>query len=72
MSGAYASPRPQAGGKPSASWTLDSGFSRLAGRLSSRGIGLYLALYAIAGDPTEDAVIAPWWSLALIPSGTVQ
>ncbi|MGH3112492.1 MAG: ABC transporter permease, partial [Gaiellaceae bacterium] len=35
------------------------------------GVGLYLALYAIAGDTTEDAVIAPWWSLALIPIGTV-
>jgi putative ABC transport system permease protein len=35
------------------------------------GIGLYLALYRIAGDTTEDAVIAPWWSLALIPIGTV-
>ena len=23
------------------------------------------------GDATEDAVIAPWWSLALIPVGTV-
>jgi putative ABC transport system permease protein len=34
------------------------------------GIGLYLALYRIAGDTTEDAVIAPWWSLALIPIGT--
>lgn len=35
------------------------------------GIGLYLALFGIAGDTTEDAVIAPWWSLALIPIGTV-
>jgi len=35
------------------------------------GIGLYLALFGIAGDPTEEAVIAPWWSLALIPIGTV-
>jgi ABC-type antimicrobial peptide transport system permease subunit len=34
------------------------------------GIGLYLALFAIAGDTTEEAVIAPWWSLALIPIGT--
>jgi putative ABC transport system permease protein len=31
------------------------------------GIGLYLALFAIAGDTSENAVIAPWWSLALIP-----
>ena len=35
------------------------------------GMGLYLALFRIAGDPTEDAVIAPWWMLALIPIGTV-
>jgi len=35
------------------------------------GIGLYLALFAIAGDTSEDAVIAPLWSLALIPIGTV-
>jgi hypothetical protein len=35
------------------------------------GIGLYLALFRIAGDTTEDAVIAPWWSLALIPVATV-
>jgi putative ABC transport system permease protein len=35
------------------------------------GIGLYLAMYRIAGDTTEDAVVAPWWSLALIPIGTV-
>ncbi len=35
------------------------------------GIGLYLAMYRIAGDTTEDAVIAPWWLLALIPIGTV-
>jgi putative ABC transport system permease protein len=35
------------------------------------GVGLYLATYRIAGDTTEDAVIAPWWLLALIPIGTV-
>jgi putative ABC transport system permease protein len=35
------------------------------------GVGLYLALYGIAGDTTEDVVIAPWWSLALVPIGTV-
>jgi putative ABC transport system permease protein len=35
------------------------------------GIGLYLALYRIAGDTTENAVLAPWWSLSLIPIGTV-
>jgi ABC-type antimicrobial peptide transport system permease subunit len=35
------------------------------------GVALYLALFAIAGDTSEDAVIAPLWSLALIPIGTV-
>ena len=35
------------------------------------GIGLYLALFRIAGDASETAVIAPWWSLALIPVGTL-
>ena len=35
------------------------------------GIGLYLVLFRIAGDTTEDAVIAPWWALALIPIGAV-
>jgi len=35
------------------------------------GIGLYLTLYGIASGTTENAVVAPWWSLALIPIGTV-
>ena len=35
------------------------------------GIRLYLALCKIASGTTEDAVIAPWWSLTLIPFGTV-
>jgi hypothetical protein len=35
------------------------------------GVGLYIALFRIAGDTTEDPVIAPWWSLALIPIGAV-
>ena len=35
------------------------------------GVGLYLALFGVAGDTTEDAVIAPWWSLALVPIGAV-
>jgi putative ABC transport system permease protein len=35
------------------------------------GIGLYFALSKIASGSTEDVVIAPWWSLALIPVGTV-
>jgi ABC-type lipoprotein release transport system permease subunit len=34
------------------------------------GIGLYLALAKIASGTTADIVIAPWWSLALIPVGT--
>ena len=34
------------------------------------GIGLYLALAKIASGTTADVVIAPWWSLALIPVGT--
>jgi putative ABC transport system permease protein len=34
------------------------------------GIWLYLVLFRIAGDTTEDAAIADWWSLALIPIGT--
>ena len=28
-------------------------------------------LFRIAGDASETAVIAPWWSLALIPVGTL-
>ena len=35
------------------------------------GIGLYLALVKAASGTTEDAVLAPWWSLALIPVGAV-
>ena len=35
------------------------------------GIGLYLALVRAASGTTEDAVLAPWWSLALIPVGAV-
>jgi ABC-type antimicrobial peptide transport system permease subunit len=35
------------------------------------GVGLYLGLAWIASGTTDDAVIAPWWSLALIPVGTV-
>jgi ABC-type lipoprotein release transport system permease subunit len=35
------------------------------------GIGLFLALVKAASGTTEDAVLAPWWSLALIPVGTV-
>ncbi len=35
------------------------------------GIGLYLALAKAASGTTEDAVLAPWWSLALIPIATV-
>ena len=35
------------------------------------GMGLYLVLFRIAGDASETAVLAPWWSLALIPVGTL-
>jgi ABC-type lipoprotein release transport system permease subunit len=28
-------------------------------------------MHKIAAGTTKDAVIAPWWSLALIPVGTV-
>ena len=35
------------------------------------GIGLYVAVYGIAGGSSEDRVIAPWWWLALVPIGTV-
>jgi putative ABC transport system permease protein len=34
------------------------------------GIGLYVALAKIASGTTADVVVAPWWSLALIPVGT--
>ena len=35
------------------------------------GVGLYLALAWITSGTTEDAVVAPWRSLALIPIGAV-
>ncbi len=35
------------------------------------GVGLFLALVKAASGTTEDAVLAPWWSLALIPVGAV-
>jgi putative ABC transport system permease protein len=35
------------------------------------GIGLYVAVYGIAGGSAEERVIAPWWWLALVPIGTV-
>jgi putative ABC transport system permease protein len=35
------------------------------------GIGLYLALYAIAGGDGEDLVLAPWWWFALVPAATL-
>ena len=35
------------------------------------GIGLFVAAYNIAGGSSEDLVIAPWWSLALVPVGAV-
>jgi ABC-type lipoprotein release transport system permease subunit len=35
------------------------------------GIALYRAVYGIAGGDSEDLVIAPWWSLALVPIGAL-
>ena len=35
------------------------------------GIALYRAVYAIVGGDSKDLVIAPWWSLTLVPIGTV-
>jgi putative ABC transport system permease protein len=35
------------------------------------GIGLYIAVFGIAGGSPEDRVIAPWSWLALVPIGTV-
>jgi putative ABC transport system permease protein len=35
------------------------------------GIGLYLAVYGIAGGSAEDRVLAPWWWLALVPIATL-
>jgi putative ABC transport system permease protein len=31
------------------------------------GIGLYIAVYDLAGGDSADLVIAPWWSLSLVP-----
>jgi putative ABC transport system permease protein len=35
------------------------------------GIGLYVAVYGIAGSSSQDRVLAPWWWLALVPIGTL-
>jgi putative ABC transport system permease protein len=35
------------------------------------GIALYRVVYAIAGGNSDDLVIAPWWSLTLVPIGTL-
>jgi putative ABC transport system permease protein len=35
------------------------------------GIGLFLAVYTIAGGDRKDFVIAPWWWLALVPIATL-
>jgi FtsX-like permease family len=35
------------------------------------GIGLYLAVYALAGADADDLVLAPWWRLALVPVGAL-
>ena len=33
------------------------------------GIGLFRAVYAVAGGDSADLVIAPWWWLAFVPDG---
>jgi putative ABC transport system permease protein len=33
------------------------------------GLGLYRIVYGIAGGDNADLVLAPWWSLALVPIG---
>jgi putative ABC transport system permease protein len=35
------------------------------------GIALYRTVYAIAGGDSDDLVIASWWSLTLVPIGTL-
>ena len=35
------------------------------------GIALYRAVFAMAGGSSEDVVIAPWWSLVLVPIATM-
>jgi putative ABC transport system permease protein len=35
------------------------------------GITFFRGVYALAGGPSTDIVIAPWWWLALVPLGTV-
>jgi putative ABC transport system permease protein len=35
------------------------------------GLGLYVAVYDIAGGSSEDRVLAPWWWLASVPIGTL-
>ena len=35
------------------------------------GIGLFRAVYAVAGGDSEDLVIAPWWWLAFVPVATL-
>jgi putative ABC transport system permease protein len=35
------------------------------------GIGLYRAVYTIAGGDREGLVMAPWWWLALVPIGAL-
>jgi ABC-type lipoprotein release transport system permease subunit len=35
------------------------------------GIGLFLALVKASSGTTDDAVLAPWWTLALVPIGAV-
>ena len=35
------------------------------------GLALYAGVYAAAGGSGDDLVLAPWWSLGLVPVATV-
>ncbi|HYJ67396.1 MAG TPA: FtsX-like permease family protein [Nocardioidaceae bacterium] len=54
---------------------LLSGYAVIAAAASllsvPAGVGLYLALAEMASGTTEDAVVAPWRSLALVPVATL-
>jgi putative ABC transport system permease protein len=35
------------------------------------GLGLFFAVYRITNGGADNAVVGPWWRLALVPIGTV-
>jgi ABC-type antimicrobial peptide transport system permease subunit len=35
------------------------------------GLGLFLAVYGITNGGADNAVVGPWWRLALVPIGTL-